>query len=804
MANGVKHLLEFGPYRVDPEHRLLLRGQNPVPLSPKAFDLLLVLLERSGEVVSKDDLMNLLWPDTFVEESNLGQHVFQLRKALGERSQDRTYIITVPGRGYRFAKEVRPVANGIADIVQLGKLEEREEHGKEDEIVVASHSLAQIVIERRRKRSLQFWIISAAIAATVAVAGGWYWRSQTKPKLTEADTIVLGDFDNRTGDPVFDGTLRQGLSAQLEQSPFLNLLSDERIAQTLTLMTQAGDSRLSPARSREVCQRTSGTAVLNGTIAQIGARYLLTLTAINCSTGDTLASTEAEARDKNQVLDALGKIGSDMRRKLGESLATVQKFDVSLPQATTPSLEALKAYSLAQKVLYQRDAASAPAYFERALELDPNFAMAYADLGITYYTLSQPGRARENVAKAFQLRDRTSERENLHISALYYGYGTGETEKAIQALQELIEIYKRGGSYNGLADLYTRLGDYEKSAEAARMLLALDPSNRFGFVNLALDDLALEKFSDLRQIIHQAQARSSDTYFLHNYAYTVSFLQGDSAGMEEQQRWFAGQPAYANYGLALAAFTQAYSGHVQKARELTRAAVDAAVRSDNKENAAMYRAHAALQEAAYGNSFEARQSAAEALKLAPGNPNVAIQAALAFAMTGETPRAASLVQDLGKRFSLDTQIQLLGLPAIQAQLELVQRKPNLALNTLQAGLPIEFANTPFTTSNTSCLYPTYIRGEAYLAAGQGSAAAGEFQKIVDHTGIVGNCWTAALAHLGIARANGLLLAISHGDQTAMARTRAIDAYKEFLVLWKDADADIPILKQAKAEYSKLQ
>jgi len=690
--------------------------------------------------------------------------------------------------GYRFAEKARLISE------------------EEESLVVESHSRTRVVIDESfqdaekaaitTETAARGMLRKAVFGATmlVLVVAGSYWYLRRTPKLTDKDMLVLADFANTTGDPVFDGALRQGLSVQLEQSPFLNVLSNQRIAQTLSLMTQPKDSRLSPELAREVCQRTASTAVLDGTIAQIGTRYLLTLTAINCSTGDMLASAEAKADDKDHVLDALGTVASDIRPKLGESLATVRKFDVTLRQATTSSLEALKALTVGEKFLYQKDTASAVPYFQRALELDPNFAMAYMQLGITYYSLSEPGRAKECFAKAFLLREHTSEREKLQIASAYYGHVTGEIDKAIQALQEVIEIYKHSSSYNGLTDLYARLGQYEKSADAARMLLTLDSYKNFGFVGLALDDMALQNFSGARQIIQQAQARAVDSYFLHIELYTLSFLQVDSAGMAEQQRWFASQPVYENYGLALAADTEAYAGHLKKARELTRLASDSAVRVDNKEDAAMYRANGALREAAYGNPADARQAAAEALKLAPGNPGIAVQAALALAMTGETARAASLVQDLEKRFPLDTQLQMLGVPAMEAQLQLGRHEPELALNTLRAGLPIEFANTQFSSINTSCLYPTYIRGQAYLAAGQGSAAVGEFQKIVDHNGIVGNCWTGALAHLELGRANVLL----HDS------TKAKTEYQNFLSLWKDADPDIPILKQARAESAKLQ
>jgi eukaryotic-like serine/threonine-protein kinase len=797
MTNQGKELYEFGPFRLDAEKRLLLRDDQPVPLQLKAFETLLVLVRNSQQVMLKDDLMNAVWPDTFVEESNLTQNIFVLRKTLaasGGPEGHQRYIATIPGRGYRFAEKVQVIG------------------GEENELVIERHTQSRLVIEERAtalaalprpRGSLRTFAISGAVVALIVTATAVFYIRPT-PKLTEKDTIVLADFANSTGDPVFDGSLRQGLSVQLEQSPFLNLLSDQRIAQTLSLMTQPKDARLSPESAREVCQRTGSAAVLDGAIAEIGTRYLLTVRAINCTTGDSFASAEAQASDKNHVLDALSKVATEIRSKLGESLATVQNFDVTLAQATTPSLEALKALSVGEKFLYQREAASAPPYFQRALELDPNFAMAYVKLGLTYYTLSEPGRARECFARAFTLKEHTSEREKMEIAALYYAYATGELVRAIQELQQEVEIYKIAPAYNALSDLYARVGQYDKSADSARMLLALDPGSKFGFVNLAWANLALQNFVAVQEAVERAQARGLDTYLLHDDLYTVNFLQADSAGMAGQQKWFSSQRVYENQGLALEAFTAAYVGHVNRARELTRSAIESAVRVDNKEDAAMYGASGALQEAVYGNSAEARQSASEALKLAPGNPSVAVQAALAFAVIGESARARELAQEMDKRFSLDTQLQRLGLPAIEAQLQLGRREPELALNTLRPGLSVEFANTTFSSINASCLYPTFIRGQAYLATGQGAAAAAEFQKILDHKGIVGNCWTGALAHLGVARANTLQEKTSQGADADAARVRALAAYKDFFSLWKDADPDIPILKQTKAEYAKLQ
>jgi tetratricopeptide (TPR) repeat protein len=541
--------------------------------------------------------------------------------------------------------------------------------------------------------------------------------------------------------------------------------------------------------------------VLNGTIAQIGTRYLLTLKAGNCSTGETLASTEAEANDKNQVLDALGTIGSDIRRKLGESLATVEKYDVTLREATTPSVEALRAFSLGERFLYQGDNASAP-YFQRALELDPNFAMAYMQLGIAWMSQGEPGRARESFAKAFSLREHTSEREKLQIDSAYYGSVTGELDKAIQSLQQVIEIYKHTPAYHGLVIYYSKTGQYEKSADAARILLAHDVDRNFAFYRLAIDEIALQNFNEARKVIERAQASGVDDS-LHGWLYLLAFLQSDPAGMAEQQSWFAGHGDEI-YAFELAANTEAYAGHLAKARELTRLAADAAMQEKNMGSAASNAANGALRDAAYGALSEARREAADAVKLAPGDPSVMTQAALAFAMSRERARAESLVQELNKHSPLNTQVQLLSIPAIEAQLQLGGGQTDAVLKTLHGGLSIEYADTQPGSANLSCLYATYIRGEMYLAAGRGAEAAGEFTKIIDHNGIVGNCWTGALAHLGVARANALQWRTSQGADADAARIRALAAYKDFLALWKDADPDIPILKEAKAEYAKLQ
>jgi tetratricopeptide (TPR) repeat protein len=643
----------------------------------------------------------------------------------------------------------------------------------------------------------------AAVAVAALLGGTWYWRSHPAPKLTDKDTVVLADFANTTGDPVFDDTLKTGLSISLRQSPFLNVLPDSEVTKTLQQMTLLASTKLTPQVTRELCLRAGKKAYIEGSIGGLGSQYVLRLKAVNCQTGDALAEEQTTAASKEKVLDVLGQEASRLRTELGESLGTVRKFDVPLVQATTSSLEALKAYSLGRKIFNAKGPAASLPYDQRAIDLDPNFAMGYLLLGYDYTNLGEVGRAGEYLTKAFQLREHASEMEKLEITAAYYRNVTGELDKAARINQEWIESYPRDvDAYIALDLVYGAQGQYEKAVEITKQAVRLVPGRAFCYMNLANYTIALQHFDETRQVIHEAQARKLDDFILHNVLYALAFLGADSGAMAEQQQWFAGKREE-NVGVALASDTEAYIGHLRKSRELTKRAVDLAIRSDSKESGAIWQANAALQEAAYGNAVEARQMAAAALKLAPASQGVESEVALAFAVVGDTGRAESLAQDSGKHFPLDTQVQSLWLSAIQAQLALDRKNPTAGLNALQTASPIELGQILF-VNNISCLDHVYIRGEAYLAGGQGAAAAAEFQKILDHSGIVWNCWTGALARLGVARANALQARTAQGAAADTGRVRALAAYKDFLTLWKDADPDIPILKQAKAEYAKLQ
>jgi len=653
-------------------------------------------------------------------------------------------------------------------------------------------------------KSIRFrWMVTVAALVVVGLAlGGWLFFSRKAHALTDKDTIVLADFNNTTGDVIFDDTLKTALDVSLRQSPFLNVLSDSEVAKTLQLMTRPADTKLTPGVARELCQRAGSKAYLAGTIGSLGSQYVLGLKAVNCRSGDTLAEEQVTAATKEKVLDTLGAAVSKLRGELGESLATVQKLDVPLSEATTSSLEALQAYSLGRKARNEKGPAAALPYDQRAIQLDPSFATGYLEVGRDYASLGQLARASEYYTKAFQLQEHSSEREKLSIAAEYYRDVTGQLDRAAQTFQEEIERYPRDpDAYDRLGVMFALQGQYEKATETTRQGLRLAPDRATWYGHLANYALALQRFDETRQTIHEAQARKLDNLVMRNALYALAFLASDSAAMAEQQRWFAAKPDYECFGMALASDTEAYGGHLGKARELTKRAVDSAIRADSKENGAIWQTNAALREAALDNPAEARLVATDALKLAPTSEGVESEAALAFAMAGDAARAESLALELNKRFPLDTQMQSLWLPAIQAHLSLSRKNPAEALDHLQGAASIELGQITFVTS-ISCLYPVYIRGESYLAAGQGSAAAAEFQEILDHSGIVWNCWTGALAHLGVARANALQSRTSQGADAA--RARALAAYQDFFALWKDADPDIPILIAAKAEYAKLK
>jgi serine/threonine protein kinase/Flp pilus assembly protein TadD len=640
-------------------------------------------------------------------------------------------------------------------------------------------------------------IVGAAVVIVGLAAAGWLIFSGKTHALSEKDTIVLADFTNTTGDPVFDDTLRQGLEVQLERSPFLSLISDSRVQQTLRLMAQPANTRLTPEIAQALCQRVGSKAYVGGSIASLGNQYILGLKAVNCHTGDTLAEMQERAMGKEQVLGAVDKAAANLREELGESLASIQKsekmqtgregdFDV-----TTSSLEALKAYAQATIQYREKGDAAAIPLLKRAIELDPNFARAYVTLAVRYGNSSQSALASANMRKAYELKDRVSEREKLFIMAIYHLTVTGDLQKSDEVYEVWAQTYPRDAHpHVDLGSNYAMLGKYQPSVSESLEALRLDEGNLNTYYNLAQAYLALDRLDDAGSILNRSAANKMNAPNLHQSEYWLAFLRNDVAAMKQQVAAVVGKPGD-DALLSTESDTEAYYGRLRKAREYSRQAIASARQADLKEPGAMWQANAALREAEFGNSNAARQEAAAALALAPER-DVEALSVLALARAGDAAQAESLAAKLNREFPLDTVLQNYWLPSIRAAVYLHEKNAPKAIEALLPAAPYDLAEPQPLQLGT--MYPVYLRGQGYLLAGRGDQAAAEFQKIVDHRGIVLNFPIGALAHLGLARAFVL-----QGD---IAKARA--AYQDFLTLWKDADPDIPILIAAKSEYAKLK
>src|SRR6202162_1039304 len=636
-------------------------------------------------------------------------------------------------------------------------------------------------------------VVGAALVIVVAGVASRPYFTRHAQALTDKDTIVLAEFANTTGDPVFDGTLRQGLSAQLDQSPFLSLISDERIAQTLTLMAKPKDARPTPDVARDVCQGTASDATIEGSISSLGSEYVLSLKAVNCRNGDLLAQEQVTASGKEQVLNALGDAATKLRGKMGESLASVRKYNALPENVTTPSLEALQAYTLGNQTMdVANDYAAAIPLFERAVSLDPNFAMAYLRLAQSYQPLSENDRCAENARKAYALRGRISESEKLAISSFYDLVVTGNLEAARTSFQAWAQTYPRDEEPQVyLWFTYTAMGDYPKANAAALQALKLNPGSGNNYVKLTYTYQWIGQLDQAKATARESRAHNIDSPWLPLVLYVVNFLQHDAAEMQRQVVTATGKPGVDDQILFLESETAAYYGEFARSRELTRRAADSAQRASERESASEYKSHSAVREALVGDMSLAKHDAQAGLALAAGR-QVEGFSAIALGLAGDSAQAERLVADLGQRFSEDTIVKFNYLPMIRAATALHSSDGKRAIDALSAAAPYELGET--NSSFTFALYPVYLRGEAYLAAKQGAAAVNEFQKILDHAGVVGTEPLAALPVLGLGRAYALA-----GD-SAKSKT----AYQDFFALWKDADPGVPILKQAKAEYAKLQ
>jgi tetratricopeptide (TPR) repeat protein len=719
-----------------------------------------ILLQHSGKLVTREELRQQLWPqDTFVDfDHGLNTAITKIRAALGDSAENPRFVETMPRRGYRFVAPIIP------------HLEP-----------------AKVPVQGSRIR----WAVVASLVGIATLAAGSYFYFHRTPKLTDKDTIVLSDFENKTGEAVFDDTLKQGLSVQLEQSPFLDLLSDRRVNETLKLMGRSAGVRLTPEVTREICQRTGSTTMVTGSIAGLGSQYVIGLKAVNCSTGDVLAEAQEQAAGKEAVLKALDNAAVSLRSKLGESLTSVEKYATPLEEATTPSLEALKAYSLGVKTVNTKAATASLPFFKRAVELDPNFAMAYVQMSQIYFALNEGGRGAEYAAKAYQFREKVSEMERFQIEGNYYMSVTGELQKAAQVYELWQQTYpKNWGPYTQLGFISADLGNWEKALAEFREALPMEPNFAGNYLNLGIAYATLNRLDEAEAVYKQAEERRLEAELLFQSRYWLAFLRGDTAQMAQSLSLAMGKPGSEDLLLATQADTEGWYGRLRSAHELTQRAMDSAQHNDAKESAAAYRVAAALREVESGNPKQARAEANAALKLAP-NRDVRAIAALALARAGDTAGAEKLATELDKTFPLDTLVQRYWLPTIRAGVALERKDPKRAIELLKVAITIELGEI---TQFTIFLCPVYLRGEAYLMLHDGKAAATEFQKFIDHRGVVMNFPWGALARLGLARAYAM-----QGDTV-----KAKAAYQDFLTLWKDADPNIPILTAAKSEYAKLR
>jgi len=785
-----KEIYAFGPFTVDPVERVALRDDKPLILTPKAFDTLLCLLRNRGRVLTKDEILQEVWPDTFVEEVNLAVNISALRKVLGESPQEGRFIATLPGRGYRFVAEVSvsvaeqvPAARDSANPVTASpdvstwQLDQTTSHAAPVRTISVSSSIL------RNK----YFSIAATIVVVLIVAGlsFKFRRPRLSPGLTPQDSILVADFENTTGEPVLDGTLKEGAAVSLGQTPFLNLVANDRVRETLRFMGRSPEERVQLPLAREICERAGAKAVVSGAVSRLGTAYVVALEATTCVDGTVVAREQLEVKNKEAVLPALSQATAKLRGKLGESLSSIQQFDVPIEQATTPSLEALKAYSVGMKQRGSGEEKEAIPFFDHAIELDPNFAMAYARRGAILNNLGETDRASEDFKRAYSLRSNLSEREKLYLTVRFHDAIAGDTGKSIETYEMWSRLYPRDlQPFDGLSARYQIVGQYEKAVTAAREALKLRPDNYVPYANLATSYEALNRFDEAKEVCIQAAAGKRDSSYTHRVLFELAFLRGDYTEMQNEAELARGTDREHEM-LVDQAFALAAMGKLRQARELFKRSWANYERDGLQDHAAYSMAQEALIEADFGNIAEARTRAAEALRLGRGIDAHETTAEV-LSLVGEEAKARNLAQQLHSRFPQHAPLNAASLPTILAATELQRGNASEALDLLKEA-------EPYDLSEFSNLSPIYIRGQTYLRLHSPKEAEAEFQKLLSHTGINALSPRHALARLGLARAFSL-----EGDVP-----QARKAYEDFLAYWKDADPELPILRQARTELSKL-
>lgn len=754
--------VRFGSFEVSFPSRELRKHGARVRLPGQPFDILAILIERAGEVVTREELRQRLWAaDTFVDfENGMNNAVKKLRAALGDSAERPLYIETLPRVGYRF----------IAPLDQT--------NGS------ASDAHPQLM-------EMRWKVILPGGIAVLALVAFSYFHFHRAPRLTADDSLVLADFANSTGDPVFDGTLRQGLSVQLEQTPFLRIVSDDQIMQTLRMMEKPPDTKVTHDVAREICERTNATVEVDGSIAAFGSQYVLGLNAVNCASGETLAQEQVTAPSKEKVLVALGTAASELRSKLGESKTSLETYDSPLIEATTSSIDALHVYSQAAGAVSSGDWTSAMASYRRAIEIDPDFALAHDMLGMMSAQFGNTAESHKEIEKAYALRDRTSEYERLAVSASYYFEVLKDDDTAITFFEQWAHTFPRDeDAWAGLAGAYGNVGQYDRALAAAQEALRLNPT-AFAYGSTVAQYMYLNRFSDARALLDKAQASHVEPFIGPALKYYLAFCTGDQKGMDAA----AGQPWTGATGIPAGSLedvlgdTQAFYGHLSRARDWSRRAILAAGSEHGIDFVANLAAESAVREALFGDFAQAREVARQIVH-PEFNFDSRGGAALALALSGDDDDARKILDDAVRRFPHASYVRNIYAPSVRAAIALHRGDPSEALDELVPRGSYDLASV----GALGPMIPVYLRGTAHLDQRDGAAAEAEFQGILDQLGVIANEPIGALAYLGLGRAYAL-----RGDT---ARARA--SYEKFLSLWKDADSDVPVLRQAKAEYAKLK
>ena len=785
-------VFQFGEFQIDARTRTLRREKATVTVNFRTFDVLLYFVQNPGRVLTRDELLKNVWPDSFVDENSLAQSISALRRALDEKPGDNNYIVTLPGRGYQFVAPVQVVASANGGI--LPELATNVSNVPAGLLLRQQTIRTSVITEEKEQLTLPsplnravVTLVAVLVVAATSVAGFYAWKQIYRvPPMKEADLVLVSDFVNTTGEPVFDGTLKQALTVKLAESPYFNVVLDAKTRQTLGLMGRSPTERVVLPIARDVCQREGAKVLVGGSIVSLGNKYILDLDAMNCLTGASVAHQETEAPNSEQVLSKLGQVIRPLRRGLGESVSSIQKFDTPIEQATTKSLAALKAYTLGDEKRAQgQDAESVPSY-KMAIELDPDFAIAYARLGAVYSNLQEFALGDEYLGNAFERREHVSEREKFYIQAHYYVDVTGETDKAIETYKVWAEVYPHDWiPCNNLCNEYARIGQLDLAITAGQQALRLNPKHSLPYVGLAHAYEFASRFAEAKAICERAKAEKLDNWIIHSVLYNVAVAEADETASQRELTWFKGNPMESWVVMSQASNAMA-SGHLRRSRELFEHARNLALKQDLKELAGGIGEDEALYEADLGNAREARSLVESSLRQMPDSLNLKASAALVLARSGNVERATALAEESARLKPLNLELNNATLASVRAAIELDRKNPAGAITELQRALPYDLASG----SSGSTIY---YRGMALLELNSGKEAEAQFQRIVSNPIFTSSIYWP-LARLGLARA--------YAVQGETGKARA--AYQDFLALWKDADPDIPILKEAKAEYAKLQ